>query len=158
MKSYLLVCLVAMNPVSRLFKKNAVCNIFSRNYAFKSDLKIKWVRPEKIASIRPEKSGDLKSSSIPDKSLLRYEFRHSKELESADEIVRKLFTLEFATKSDKNKVYREELIDDVKSHEFDSSSVEVRIAKWTGMAYLCELSLVHIFKFISHIYIIHDMV
>lgn len=31
----------------------------ARNYAFKSNLKIKWVRPERIPSYKAAKSGDL---------------------------------------------------------------------------------------------------
>lgn len=121
-----------MNPVSKLINKNLVKNFFARNYAFKSDLKIKWVRPEKIPCIRAEKSGDLERKPEIDKTLLRYEFRDSKELENADENVRKLFTLEFAPTYAVNKVYREGLIDRVKRHELDVGSVEAKIARWTG--------------------------
>lgn len=38
----------------------------ARNYAYKSDLKIKWVRPEKISCIDPRKSGDLEKIEYPD--------------------------------------------------------------------------------------------
>lgn len=53
-----------------------------RNYAFKSDLKIKWVRPQKIPSYKSEKSGDLVMNSPVDKSTLQLEFQKSKELET----------------------------------------------------------------------------
>lgn len=53
----------------------------ARDYAFKSDLKIKWVRPEKIPCTKPEKSGDLgKLPSINEKELL-LGFKNSKELQ-----------------------------------------------------------------------------
>lgn len=53
-----------------------------RQYAFKSDLKIKWVRPEKIQSIDPIKSGDCsKLPPVSDKLLVRG-FDKSKELET----------------------------------------------------------------------------
>lgn len=42
--------------VNSLTSKNG--GIISRTAAFKSDLKIKWVRPPKIQSTMPEKSGD----------------------------------------------------------------------------------------------------
>lgn len=121
-----------MNSITTILNKTIACNIIARNYAFKSDLKIKWVRPEKIPCIMPQKSGDLKPKQQVDNSVLRYEFRHSKELESADETVRKLFTVEFGPPSAKNKIYREELISRVKRHELDAGSIEAKIARWTG--------------------------
>lgn len=57
-------------------------NIISRTYAFKSDLKIKWVRPEKILSIKPEKSGDKSPFPEIDKNHYMLEFQNSKELET----------------------------------------------------------------------------
>lgn len=120
-----------MNPITKLFNKHFVKN-HCRNYAFKSELKIKWVRPEKIPCIRPEKSGDLERRQKIDVTQLRFEFRNSKELDTADENVRKLFTIEFGPESGLNKVYREGLIEKVKRHEFDVGSIEARIARWTG--------------------------
>lgn len=46
-----------------------------RNYAFKSDLKIKWVRPEQIPCYKPEKSGDLAGVPPQDKRQYLPEFR-----------------------------------------------------------------------------------
>lgn len=121
-----------MNTAWRLLNKTLDYNIQCRNYAFKSDLKIKWVRPEKIACIRPEKSGDLSVKPNIDKSLLRYEFRNSKELETADETVKRLFSIEFGPEGSKTRLFKEMLIDKVKRHEFDQASIEVKIARWTG--------------------------
>lgn len=54
-----------------------------RNYAFKSDLKIKWVRPEKVMCIKPEKSGDQAAfPAIDRKNELILEYQNCKELES----------------------------------------------------------------------------
>jgi hypothetical protein len=53
-----------------------------RNYAFKSDLKIKWVRPPKIPSIKPEKSGDLASLPAVDNKQYPLEFQKSEELKT----------------------------------------------------------------------------
>lgn len=64
---------------SQLIKSSAKQLI--RNYAFKSDLKIKWVRPEKILSIKPEKSGDLSAFPGIDESEYMLEFKNSKELQ-----------------------------------------------------------------------------
>lgn len=57
-------------------------SILSRNYAFKSDLKIKWIRPEKIPCIRPEKSGDLSPMPKFDENLPTVAFQQCKELET----------------------------------------------------------------------------
>lgn len=124
-----------MNTTLRLLNKSLEYNIITRNYAFKSDLKIKWVRPEKIPCIRPEKSGDLSGKPDIDNSLIRYEFRNSKELATADEIVKRLFTVEFGPEGSKNRVFKEMLIEQVKRHDFDERSIEVKIARWTGKQY-----------------------
>ncbi|XP_049822890.1 28S ribosomal protein S15, mitochondrial [Aethina tumida] len=110
-----------------------VNNLISRNYAFKSDLKIKWNRPEKIPCYKPEKSGDLGVVTKIDQTGYKLEFRNSKELETADEYVKRLLTLEFAPKRETNKLYRHELMQTVKRHELDIGSIEVKIAKWTGI-------------------------
>lgn len=128
----LIFALRKMNPVYRFLDKSLTNKVILRNYAFKSDLKIKWVRPEKIPCIRPEKSGDLKGKPEVNRSAIRYEFRNSEELAIADDSVKRLFTLEFGPRLATNKVYREDLIDSVKRHQYDDNSIEVRIAKWTG--------------------------
>lgn len=105
---------------------------FTRNYAFKSDLKIKWVRPEKIPSTKPEKSGDLEQIKIiPNKEYV-YDFKNSKELENANDVVKKLFTLEFAPRTEVVRSYKEEMVNKVKRHPLDKDSIEVKIASWTG--------------------------
>lgn len=53
-----------------------------RHYAFKSDLKIKWVRPEKIPSIHPQKSGDCSMLPPVNPKELMLGFDKSKELET----------------------------------------------------------------------------
>ncbi|KAH1013679.1 hypothetical protein HUJ04_002642 [Dendroctonus ponderosae] len=103
-----------------------------RNYAFKTDLKIKWVRPEKIPCYKPQKSGDLAGIPEQDKGQYLLEFRNSKELESANEHVKRLFTLEFNPSKCTKKAYRQASTDLVRSHDFDHSSIEVRLARWTG--------------------------
>lgn len=47
----------------------------SRN--FKSDLKIKWVRPQKISCIDPRKSGDREPAMYPSEKELPVEFKNS---------------------------------------------------------------------------------
>lgn len=59
---------------------HAVPRQFVRDYAFKSDLKIKWVRPEKISCIKPEKSGDLAKLPPLNPNEILPEYKDSKEL------------------------------------------------------------------------------
>lgn len=59
---------------------HAVPRQFVRDYAFKSDLKIKWVRPEKISCIKPEKSGDLAKLPPLNPNELLPDYKDSKEL------------------------------------------------------------------------------
>lgn len=123
----------AITTLIHTINRPNVHNLISiRNYAFKSDLKIKWVRPEKIPSVNPQKSGDLEPiNEIPGKEYL-FEFKNSKELESADDIVKKLFTLEYAPRSEIMRSYKQEMISRVRRHPLDNDSIEVKIASWTG--------------------------
>lgn len=70
-----------MNSLSFL-RKTLNTSVIIRNYAFKSDLKIKWNRPEKIPCIDPAKSGDLSSLPKVDPKTFMLEFQKSKELET----------------------------------------------------------------------------
>lgn len=56
--------------------------LISRSYAFKSDLKIKWVRPEKILCTKAQKSGDQSAFPTVDAKQYVQEFRQCKELET----------------------------------------------------------------------------
>ncbi len=56
--------------------------LLARNYAFKSDLKIKWIRPEKVMCIQPEKSGDRSPFPDIDKNEFMLEYQNCKELET----------------------------------------------------------------------------
>nr|CAI5870429.1 unnamed protein product [Callosobruchus analis] len=108
-------------------------NVLCRSYAFKSDLKIKWVRPQKIPCFKPEKTGDLEGVPQIDKEHVILDFKESKELSTADNNVKKLFSLEFAPHKHTNRLYIHEFVDKVKRHEYDIASIEVKIAKWTGV-------------------------
>lgn len=123
---------LGINSVVPIHESCILDNIIFRNYAFKSDLKIKWNRPEKIPCYKPEKSGDLKGFPKLDKKQVLLEFRDSKELQSADENVKKLFTLEFAPKKYTNRIFYNDIVEKVKRHEYDRTSIEAKIAKWTG--------------------------
>lgn len=113
-------------------KTTLINSITQRNYAFKSDLKIKWVRPEKIPSYKSAISGDLEPIPEIDQKQFQLEFRDCKELKDADELVKKLFTLEFAPHSKSLQSYIKDITSSVQRHPLDKGSIESRIARWTG--------------------------
>lgn len=103
-----------------------------RQYAFKSDLKIKWVRPEKIQSIEPAKSGDCSMlPPISSKELMKG-FDKSKELETADATVRSLFELGNNPNYHTSDYYREQMIREVQRHPLDFGSMEAKLARMTA--------------------------
>ncbi|KAH8275533.1 hypothetical protein KR026_009754 [Drosophila bipectinata] len=111
----------------------AVPRQFVREYAFKSDLKIKWVRPEKIACYKPEKSGDLSKLPPLKGDELLPEFRDCKELEKADSTVKSLFLLSNNANYLTTKHYRNEMVKDVQRHAQDYGSVEAKLANMTAL-------------------------
>ncbi|KAI4467218.1 28s ribosomal protein s15 mitochondrial [Holotrichia oblita] len=130
---------IAMNVTRNLTKiltytgnSARINNITQRNYAFKSDLKIKWVRPAKIPCYKAVVSGDLKPMPEVDFNRYQIEFRNCKGLEDADEIVQRLFKLEFASHKKIVQSYLKDITDSVQRHPFDKGSIESRIARWTG--------------------------
>ncbi|XP_012269284.1 28S ribosomal protein S15, mitochondrial [Athalia rosae] len=102
-----------------------------RNYALKSDLKIKWVRPEKIPSYKAEKSGDLGLNLNVKPSQLANHFDESIELKDADDIVKKLVTLEYLPLWETKEKKRVETLSLVKRHAYDNYSMEAKIAQMT---------------------------
>ncbi|XP_030384628.1 28S ribosomal protein S15, mitochondrial [Scaptodrosophila lebanonensis] len=110
----------------------AVPRQFVRQYAFKSDLKIKWVRPEKIPCIKPEKSGDLSKLPKVNPGEVIPEYRDCKELETADETVRSLFKLENNPNYLTTRYYRDQMVKEVQRHRLDFGSMEAKLAKMTA--------------------------
>uniref|UniRef100_A0A182N9K7 Small ribosomal subunit protein uS15m n=1 Tax=Anopheles dirus TaxID=7168 RepID=A0A182N9K7_9DIPT len=103
-----------------------------RTYALKSDLKIKWVRPEKIPCYKPEKSGDLQAlPKIAGNELLK-DYRESKELETADENVRNLFTLQHNRRREMVENFKEDMVRRVYRHELDYGSMEAKLGLMTA--------------------------
>ncbi|XP_067630266.1 small ribosomal subunit protein uS15m isoform X2 [Eurosta solidaginis] len=98
----------------------------TRDYAFKSDLKIKWVRPEKIPCTKPEKSGDLGTLPALNETEYAWEFKNSKELQDADPIVQSLFQLGNRRREDTTRYKRELMIKEVQRHALDYGSTEVK--------------------------------
>lgn len=105
----------------------------TRQYAFKSDLKIKWIRPETVPPHKPEKTGDLEQYQedlVKTKFLM--DFQHSKALQNADEVVKKLFSLQFAPRREVVKYYRQDVMSKVQRFPLDTNSIEAKIAEYTG--------------------------
>ncbi|KAI8037646.1 28S ribosomal protein S15, mitochondrial [Drosophila gunungcola] len=111
----------------------AVPRQFVREYAFKSDLKIKWVRPEKIACFKPEKSGDLAKLPPLKADELLLEYRDCKELEKADESVKAQFKLRNNASYLTTQFYRDEMVKEVQRHAQDYGSMEAKLAKMTAV-------------------------
>lgn len=98
----------------------------------KSDLHIKWVRPEKIACWDPKKSGDLSPLEPLDMTKPPLEYQDSEELKTANEYVRKVFSCDFMGRRYATQLVRQQLIDKVKSNNLDFTSCEVQIASMTS--------------------------
>jgi len=80
----------------------------------------------------PIKSGDLKPFSYPDQTTLMKNFEKSEELKTADDLVKKMFTLEQNKRGSSVRVVEKEAIDSVKRHAHDLGSFESKIAKMTA--------------------------
>ena len=96
------------------------------------DYKIKWTRPAKIPSIDPRQTGDLGVKVSVKPTDIKAYYQNSKELQDADEIVKRMFTLEFQPKREFKNLERERVIGLVKRHVCDRGSAEVRIAAMTS--------------------------
>uniref|UniRef100_A0A8D8NMC3 Small ribosomal subunit protein uS15m n=1 Tax=Culex pipiens TaxID=7175 RepID=A0A8D8NMC3_CULPI len=122
-----------MNSLNRLRPLvNGGTGLISRNYAFKSDLKIKWVRPEKIPCYKPAKSGDLVPLPALKGGELMKDFRQSNELDSADDSVKNLFTLEHNRRREMLEVFKDEMVKRVQRHELDYGSIEAKLGLMTA--------------------------
>ncbi|EDW08510.1 28S ribosomal protein S15, mitochondrial [Drosophila mojavensis] len=112
---------------------HAVPRQFVRDYAFKSDLKIKWVRPEKISCIKPEKSGDLAKLPPLNPNELLPDYKDSKELANANETVKSMFLLRNNPNNLTTRYYRDLMIKEVQRHAQDYGSMEAKLARMTAL-------------------------
>ncbi|RZF43165.1 hypothetical protein LSTR_LSTR012851 [Laodelphax striatellus] len=98
----------------------------------KSVLPISWERPEKLPPHHPSKSGDLKKRADIDLTRFPHLFSESEELKTADENVKRIFSLRFQKQRVANQILKHDLADKVRSHKLDYTSREVKIALLTG--------------------------
>ncbi|XP_059616303.1 small ribosomal subunit protein uS15m [Phlebotomus argentipes] len=111
---------------------------------FKPELPIKWVRPERICCTHPGKSGDLSGSARVDLTLPVQEYRNSKLLAEADDIVRELFTLGRYPGKKTGHYLRNQMKAEVQRHAQDEGSMETFIADQTArIRRLQEIFAVH---------------
>ncbi|XP_075165942.1 28S ribosomal protein S15, mitochondrial [Haematobia irritans] len=122
-----------MNNITPILRTSAILinRQATRQYAFKSDLKIKWVRPEKISCIHPEKSGDCSKLPTVNPKELMLGFEKSKELETADATVKSLFELGNNPAYNTHKYFSDKLVKEVQRHSLDYGSMEAKLAKMT---------------------------
>lgn len=116
-----------MNIVKSLTKLTPVIRTsVTRGYALKSEIHsiIKWVRPEKVSCIKPEKSGDLSPLPMQDPKQFMFEFQKSQELQNADEQVQDIFRIENNPRRERIKIYVQETIGNVQRHDLDYGSME----------------------------------
>uniref|UniRef100_A0A6E8VMT5 Small ribosomal subunit protein uS15m n=1 Tax=Anopheles coluzzii TaxID=1518534 RepID=A0A6E8VMT5_ANOCL len=121
-----------MNALAKLKTLTPSVNQIVRTYALKSDLKIKWVRPEKIPCYKPEKSGDLQSLPTFAGTELMKDYRDSKELETANEHVRNLFTIQHNRRREMVENFKEDMVRRVYRHELDYGSIEAQLGLMTA--------------------------
>lgn len=94
--------------------------------------KIKWYKPARVPHRDPKQTGDL-GLNVPVKptdTILYYQ--NSKELEDANDIVKRMFTAEFRGAREFRNLKREHVINLVKRHVCDRGSAEVKIAAMTS--------------------------
>ncbi|XP_058831282.1 small ribosomal subunit protein uS15m [Topomyia yanbarensis] len=121
-----------MNAVHRIRLLTSSANWITRQYAFKSDLKIKWVRPEKIPCYKPEKSGDQQPIRAFDGSESLKDYRDLQELENADEAVKNLFTIRHNRRREMLENFKEEMVKRVQRHDLDYGSIEAKLGLMTA--------------------------
>uniref|UniRef100_A0A182PHJ5 Small ribosomal subunit protein uS15m n=1 Tax=Anopheles epiroticus TaxID=199890 RepID=A0A182PHJ5_9DIPT len=121
-----------MNAFAKLKTITPTVNQIVRTYALKSDLKIKWVRPEKIPCYKPEKSGDLQALPKFAGTELMKDYRDSKELETANEHVRNLFTIQHNRRREMVENFKEDMVRRVYRHELDYGSIEAKLGLMTA--------------------------
>ncbi|CAF3467875.1 unnamed protein product [Rotaria sp. Silwood1] len=96
--------------------------------------KHKRVLPAHMYKPRPRwETGDIDPYPNFDLSkILRPGFENSEELKTADDVVKRVFTLEYATRAEIQQYYSDYLVKAVQRHPLDQSSYEVLIAKLTA--------------------------
>lgn len=104
----------------------------SRGMASVEDYKINWKRPSRIPIYDPKRSGDLGVDVTVKPTDIKNYYQNSKELEDANDLVKKIFTIQFQPGKELINLRRERTIGLVKRHVSDRGSLEVKIAVLTS--------------------------
>ncbi|XP_077287002.1 28S ribosomal protein S15, mitochondrial [Arctopsyche grandis] len=101
---------------------------------FKSDVDIKWIRPERPPCFAPgpNGSGDVAPVVNPSPDVFAVPFQQSKSLLEADDMVKTIFSIDIQGSRAKHQVIIKNYLDLVKCHELDKYSPEAKIAKKTA--------------------------
>ncbi|KAJ1522891.1 hypothetical protein ONE63_002033 [Megalurothrips usitatus] len=116
---------------------DAKCHRVPSRSFYKHEIEVKkriqWQRPVKVPCILPEKSGDL--SGLPELDLNKPPplFDQSSEYQSANKYVKAILSLKFQYPSFLRECKIKAVTDQVKRHNLDTNSVEVKIAKYTAI-------------------------
>ena len=108
--------------------------ISSRNYpGMKHEVYdyITWVRPPKVPSTDPSKSGDLEPMRKIDGKQLLLNFEKSKLLENANNLLRSTFSVELNPRKEAISLYIDEMIKKVQRHDLDYGSMEAKCKNFT---------------------------
>ncbi|XP_065201771.1 small ribosomal subunit protein uS15m [Planococcus citri] len=92
------------------------------------DLPIEWKRPTKVPWYDPKKTGDGVLKLEVDMNKTPTLAERSKELETANEYVKSLFTFHFLGRAYAMNRARQEMVDLVKDHKYDNRSLACQIA------------------------------
>lgn len=107
-------------------------NLSRRYYATTiADYKITWTRPEEVSRLSPERSGDQGLKINVNSMDLIQEYAESPEMKDANDLVRRIFTLQFQPRKKVTKIKINKYRELVKRHEFDRLSPEALIANYT---------------------------
>lgn len=120
---------IFVNPSLISLKLNVPTIIQSRTLV---DLPIEWKRPEKVPWYDPKQTGDGVLKLEVDMNKTPTLVQKSEEFTTADENVKKLFNFHFLGRKYAMKNAQQEMVGLVKNHNYDSSSMEVKIAAETA--------------------------
>lgn len=87
---------------------------------------IKWVRPAKIGATHPSKSGDLRPLDVPKKDEYILNHGESEALKNANELTKRIFSLDLNPRKFAMEKAEQELIAKVQRHPLDYGSMEAK--------------------------------
>lgn len=87
---------------------------------------IKWVRPAKVCSTHPSKSGDLRPLDLPQKDEYIPNYDMSEALKNANELTKRVFSLNLNRRKLTVNKAMFDLVSKVKRHPLDWGSMECK--------------------------------